>query len=461
MTLEDLRLLKNYLERHSDLQAGFKIDVDQAFFWKGAWKRVEGVRLSNAGLRLKLEGGREARIFPPRSRRGLRAKSLREFLSALPRILPGVKVVRISQSSDRIRCQSGAVQRLLLHDGRGHLAGLLVPSVESALLAERVLSSLVLWWDQLQTVERLKNIVLFLPESWSERLLHAFPFLKIPVVCFKYSLFAPAEDEPPGGSLRKVYPREAHSSQVGSPYVIIPNQERPPAWLQSIGESHEGLRLAFRRGCWELSYLGLRVAWYDGDRQQYLFDVAEPALLTAATVDLFREHLNQVFRFRSFPPVDPRHPYYQLAQELWLEARLLNNHRLIDAKFAEPVYSQVPTCLDGERRILDLLTVTETGQLAVIELKIQKDLNLIFQSLDYWERVEYHLRRGDFQKAGYFKDSRLSAERPLLYLVAPLFDFHRVLPVIRRYLVPEVKVHCVGINLAWRKKLKVLRRFEF
>jgi hypothetical protein len=462
MTPEELRLLKEYLERHSDLKAGFQVEVNRVvFFWQGAWRRVESLKISASGMRLKLEGHKQVRMFPAHSRRALRSKSLRDFLSRLWRLLPGLKVVKICESSDRIRCQSAAVQRLLLHDGQGHLAGVLVPSVESPLQSERVLSSLVLWWDQLQKVEKLKQVVLFLPESWSERLLHAFPFLRIPIVCFKYGASLDAGEGPDRGFLRKVYPREATTSQVGTPYVIIPNQQTPPLRLRSMGESQKGLRLAFRRGCWELSYLGLRVAWYDGDREQYFFDASNPVLLTTANEELFREHLREVARYRCFPPADPRHPYYQQAHEPWLEAQLLKDHRLIEPSFADPVYSQVPTCLDGERRILDLLTVTEYGRLAVVELKIQKDLNLIFQSLDYWERVEYHLKRGDFQKAGYFPGWQLRAERPLLYLVAPLFDFHRMLPVIRKYLVPEIQVHCVGINLAWRKRLKVLRRFQF
>jgi hypothetical protein len=459
VTPEERRLLKAYLEKHPDLRAGFQLDGEPAIFWKGTWKNIERFVVSSSELRLRLEGGKEARLFPARSRRSLRAKSLREFLSALSRSLPGLKVVKVCPSTDRLRCQSAAVQRLLFHDGRGHVAGLLVPSAESPLLAERVLSSLVLWWDQLQRVERLKGVLLFLPESWSERLLHALPFLRIPAVCFKYAPAGGAEDS--DGLLRKIYPREAHTSRVGSPYVIHPNQQRPPSRLQSFGERLDGLHLSFRSGCWELSYLGLRVAWHDGDRDQCFFDASRPALLTEAALEPFRAHLAEVARYRRFPPVDPRHPYYQQAQERWLEAQLIKDHRVVEPAFTHPVYSQVPTCLDGERRILDLLTVTEEGRLAVIELKVQKDLNLVFQSLDYWGRVEFHLGRGDFQKAGYFQGWQLSLERPLLYLVAPLFDFHRMLPVIRRYLVPEIQVQCVGINLAWRNRLKVLRRFEF
>ena len=128
-------------------------------------------------------------------------------------------------------------------------------------------------------------------------------------------------------------------------------------------------------------------------------------------------------------------------------------------RFREVIYSQVPSYLDGQRKVLDLLTVTDSGQLAVLELKTEKNLDLIFQGLDYWERVRQHLSREEFQKAGYFEGISLSDESPLLYLVCPLFEFHKTMPIIRRYLKQETTVQCVGVNADWKKELRVLRRF--
>jgi len=42
----------------------------------------------------------------------------------------------------------------------------------------------------------------------------------------------------------------------------------------------------------------------------------------------------------------------------------------------------VPSYLDGQRKVLDLLTVTKSGRLAVLELKTERNLDLIFQGLD-------------------------------------------------------------------------------
>ena len=120
----------------------------------------------------------------------------------------------------------------------------------------------------------------------------------------------------------------------------------------------------------------------------------------------------------------------------------------------------MPSYLDGQRKVLDLLTVTESGRLAVLELKTERNLDLIFQGLDYWERVRQHLSREEFQKAGYFRGMSLSAESPLLYLVCPLFEFHKTMLIIRRYLKQETKVQCVWVNADWKTGLSVLLRFS-
>ena len=95
----------------------------------------------------------------------------------------------------------------------------------------------------------------------------------------------------------------------------------------------------------------------------------------------------------------------------------------------------------------------------VIELKPHREIGLLLQGLDYWDRVRRHLAGGDFQKAGYFPGIELSSEPPLLYLVSPLFEFHPIMPVLRSYLSPVVRFECTGINADWKRGLKVVRRF--
>ncbi len=88
--------------------------------------------------------------------------------------------------------------------------------------------------------------------------------------------------------------------------------------------------------------------------------------------------------------------------------------------------------------MLDVLTVTHDGRLAVVELKADEDIHLPLQGLDYWSRVHWHHSRAEFPRFGYFPDRELSAEKPLLYLVAPALHVHPETDVLLRYLSPEI-----------------------
>ena len=88
------------------------------------------------------------------------------------------------------------------------------------------------------------------------------------------------------------------------------------------------------------------------------------------------------------------------------------------------LYSQVPAFSASDRAMLDVLTTTRDGRLAVVELKADEDIHLPLQGLDYWSRVQWHHSRQEFPRFGYFSDRELSSEKPLLYMVAPAFHVH-------------------------------------
>jgi hypothetical protein len=202
------------------------------------------------------------------------------------------------------------------------------------------------------------------------------------------------------------------------------------------------------------------VVWQTRE-EQWVFDVISRRKVRGTEDDDLKSHIRQVQCLRRFPPPDQGHPYYRLMSERWLECLVLKNHRLVNPNFVSSIYSQVPTFVDGERKVLDLLTATGVGRLAVIELKVEKDLGLIFQALDYWDRVRKHAKSGDFGAFGYFPGLDLHGNTPELYLVCPLFDYHRVMPVLRHYLNRSVQFKCIGLNSDWRREFRVIRRFEF
>jgi len=47
--------------------------------------------------------------------------------------------------------------------------------------------------------------------------------------------------------------------------------------------------------------------------------------------------------------------------------------------------------------VLDLLGVDCNGRLSIVELKASPDVQLPFQALDYWMRVNRHPAGGDFE----------------------------------------------------------------
>ncbi len=108
--------------------------------------------------------------------------------------------------------------------------------------------------------------------------------------------------------------------------------------------------------------------------------------------------------------------------------------------------------------MIDVLTTTRQGRLAVLELKADEDIHLPLQGLDYWSRVQWHHARGEFQTFGYFPGRELSPEPPLLLLVAPTLRVHPATDTLLRYLSPDVDWTLIGIGESWRDNLRVIFR---
>ena len=173
----------------------------------------------------------------------------------------------------------------------------------------------------------------------------------------------------------------------------------------------------------------------------------------------FRKFIAQVLKIRNASSPDPSHEFYRLQGERWLESLLVRDITKIDTDvLPQCVYPQVPAFSGGDRGVIDILTVTRRGRLAVNELKLVEDINLPLQGLDYWLRVKGLHERGQFEMFGYFPGSVLSPEPPLLYLVSPAFRFHSTTDRVACYLHSSIEVIKVGLNEAWRQGVKVLFR---
>jgi hypothetical protein len=163
---------------------------------------------------------------------------------------------------------------------------------------------------------------------------------------------------------------------------------------------------------------------------------------------------------------DVRHPYgarhnplWRLRPERWLESLVVGDVSVVDGRLQPSCrYSQVPAFSASDRAMIDVLTTTNTGRLAVVELKADEDIHLPLQGLDYWSRVEWHHARGEFPRYGYFEGHELSNEKPLLFLVAPALHVHPATDTLLRYIAPEIEWEFVGIDERWREGVKVVFR---
>jgi hypothetical protein len=156
---------------------------------------------------------------------------------------------------------------------------------------------------------------------------------------------------------------------------------------------------------------------------------------------------------------DRRDPLWRMYPERWLESLVFADVAAVDSRLnATHVYSQVPAFTASDRAMIDILTCTHDGRLAVIELKADEDINLPLQGLDYWARVRWHHARGEFQPHGYFSGVVLSPRPPLLILVAPSMRVHPSTDIILSYFSQDIEWSVVGLDERWREGVKVVFR---
>jgi len=181
--------------------------------------------------------------------------------------------------------------------------------------------------------------------------------------------------------------------------------------------------------------------------------------LTADNFDSLRLLIQEILYYRRPDSPDTQHPYYRLQAERWLEALILDNiPHLFPEMAAESVYSQIPVYLGKDPGRIDILGADRHGTLVVMELKVTPDYDLPVQALDYWGRVIHHNNNGDFERRGYFSETRLNRRRPKLYLISPVFSFHDSTESLLRYLDPDLEVWKISINEDWRCGVRALRR---
>lgn len=396
--------------------------------------------------------------------RNARTLSREEFCERFGRILaeqfPDESVESLSISPDLEHSLSGNYARALLRRGSAHTAVLGVPPGESQDATENSLAFALLWLDRALHSSRRGTVAglrLVLPKNANRTVAHRFAALHPKLAIELYEL------DPARETLEKIDPRSAgnldswlvpfreaeallaHARLALDPIVAL----APKAITVHPSVPSREILLRFR---------GLPIARWDEGR--IFFGTSEAREeLTAASRPALKRLLHDLEIHRHPLASDPRHSLYRAQPERWLESIIRSDVTRIDAAL-DPrfVYAQVFANAGGQHGILDLLTITRAGRIAILELKASEHLHLPLQAADYWLRIRRHLQQGDFARYGYFPGIELQSAPPLVYLVAPALRFHPATDILMRYLSPDLEVVRVGLAESWRRGIRVVMR---
>lgn len=405
-----------------------------------------------------------ARSTDPAARTAGRAQASGALLSALKREYPGWRFERVSNRSDREHSFSVWYPRGLARQGRTAWAFLALAEDEPLAAADAALAHGLIWLDWLRAnAERvvISGLKLFLPAAAVEHSAHRATCLNFRAAGFEIYDWDSAHPQPVLVDLRDFGNVETHLAPRRRGEALLESNREMLREL--LGDIFSRVELAAdpTAAFLSLRVRGLEVARVEGQLAPRIYFGLEGSYRRMSDSDRgeFLEFVNRVFEIRQAASPDRSHEFYRLQSERWLESLLLGDIGKIDpALDARFVYPQVPAFSGMDRGVIDLLSVTRQGRLAVIELKVQEEINLPMQGLDYWLRVKWLAERGQFQPQGYFPGVELASEPPRLYLASPAFRFHSTTGQILKYLHPSIEIVQVGLNDQWREEVQVLFR---
>lgn len=443
--MDGLDLLKELVRRNPELQLRLRGQPTRLRI-SGRWRTVSEVRPLGCALDVICQDGRRFRLPADSMKHLLVDRAVRLLTSRIRGLWPDAVGIRVRGQWVGQRSKRGVLCHAWVRRSRGPNAQckVLAPDTEVIEDIPWLVARLVQFWDRPPVTDAAALII---PGRWSDFVVDTLERLSFPVECWRWEAERAV----------RIFPRERTDSRCSSPYLMLPVSDPSETRLAAAASEFPELDLVFRKSRWELSLLGLPVLWEGPCGLE--FEYLDPRPLNGDW-EAWRDHVRTLLCERSFPSRDPAAPAFRFAPERWLEALLIRNRQLIRPDMADPFYCQVPTFVEGDRKVIDLLGVTASGRLVVVELKARKSPDLLFQGIEYWQRVWEHQRRGEFLASGYFPGVVLSPEPPLLYLVSPWTEFHRKLGLFRSYLAAEVEIHCIGINPDWKRGPRVVRRFR-
>lgn len=457
---------------------------------RNAVRRVLDAEVKSGTLRLavqrlgqtrptKLEICRERDHRSPSAKKAARASYEQKLRRAIQRHFPGFIIARLTSGVDLEKSFGPIYVRGLLRQGQSAFALIGVNASETQASIDAALTFGILWLDVCrenfhfpqrvrdagQPAVLVEGLTIFVPPGCSTLVRERMANLNRAAAKWRLFEFDERHDsmtEMDCTDRGNVATRLVHATNETAALErfaasitrirnILPNCEVAVLSPAEIAFRWRGLEFARAR-------MGSEAVTFQS-KQQIVFGVgAEERVLEDHNWALFVQLLAALR--------DARHPYgprqdrlFRMHPERWLESLVKTDVNVIDDRLeAESVYSQVPAFSAADRAMIDVLTLTRDGRLAVVELKADEDIHLPLQGLDYWARVQWHHDRGEFFKFGYFAGRELSQEAPLLFLVAPALRVHPATDTILRYISPDIEWAFVGIDERWREGVKVVFR---
>ena len=365
----------------------------------------------------------------------------------MDRHFPDFKVVRLTSAVDLEKSFGPVYARGLIRRGRTAFAFLGVNAQESQASIDAALTFGILWLDvcrQSQAANVLvEGLKLFVPHGTSALVRERMANLNHDAA--KWSLLEFDErhdalveidcadrgnvDTRLVHAFDDVAARERFKDSIAQVQEILPSCEVSVLSAAEVVFRWRGLEFARAR-------LGTPARLLLQHRRDRLRRRAEERVLEKSNEARFIELAHCLRDVRH--PYGPRHhPLWRLRPERWLESLVVGDVGVIDerSRVTTAAIRRLPAFSASDRAMIDVLTTTKAGRLAVVELKADEDIHLPLQGLDYWSRVEWHHARGEFPRFGYFEGRELSAEKPLLFLVAPALHVHPATDTLLRYLV--------------------------
>lgn len=447
---------------------------------RNAVRRVLDAELKGGILRLSVTRFGQAQpraleicAYPDRRKGAAKHAARNQYQHLLERVLlrefPGMKVEHLSSSPDLEHSFSPVYTRAVLRAGQSAFAVLGVNAEETQSSVDAVLTFGILWMDyqrqQLAGRTHVEGLKLFLPPGRAEivrqRAAHLHP------EAAKWQLYELDErseicaplDVPDTGNIvtRLTHAVDVEGARLRFAVSIARIRELAPAAEITVESASE---IVFR--LFGLEFARARLTPASGsfrNAETIFFGIGSAEyVLDENSEVLFRELVQGILEQRQ-PDGSPTNLFFRLAPERWLETLITREVRMIDERLdGRFVYSQVPAFAASDRAMLDVLTCTLDGRLAILELKANEDIHLPLQGLDYWVRVRWHQQHGEFARHGYFAGRELSSAPPLLFLVAPALRVHPASDVLLRYLSPRIEWTLVQVAERWRHGVRVVNK---